>query len=120
MSRYSQAAAEGRDGQAVINEFKAMVKACHRRGMEVFMDVVFNHTAEGNEQGPSISFRCQPFGQHVCFRWIAGPNPSEKPDPRYDPGIIPETYDQHFARLPPAAGRFYFELCTASGGCCRC
>lgn len=57
MSRYSQASADGRGGQAVVDEFKAMVKACHQRGIEVFMDVVFNHTAEGNEQGPSLSFR---------------------------------------------------------------
>ena len=34
-----------------------MVKACHARGIEVIMDVVFNHTAEGNEKGPSLSFR---------------------------------------------------------------
>ena len=60
MTRYSRAAAEGRNGQAVINEFRSMVKECHRRGIEVFMDVVFNHTAEGNEQGPSISFRQAP------------------------------------------------------------
>lgn len=41
-----------------MNEFKTMVKECHRRGIEVILDVVFNHTAEGNEQGPTISFRC--------------------------------------------------------------
>ena len=68
MARYSQAAARGRDGQAVINEFKTMVKECHRRGIEVFMDVVFNHTAEGNEQGPSISFRCSSKPSSPCRR----------------------------------------------------
>lgn len=57
MSRYSHAAAQGLGGHAVVNEFKALVKACHQRGMEVVMDVVFNHTAEGNAHGPSISFR---------------------------------------------------------------
>lgn len=46
-------------GRAVIREFKEMVKACHARGIEVIMDVVFNHTAEGNEKGPSLSFRCE-------------------------------------------------------------
>jgi glycosidase len=35
-----------------------MVKECHKRGIEVIMDVVFNHTAEGNEMGPTLSFRC--------------------------------------------------------------
>lgn len=40
-----------------INEFKAMVKALHEAGIEVWLDVVFNHTAEGNEQGHTISFR---------------------------------------------------------------
>ena len=58
MSRYSQAAAEGRPGQQVLDEFKTMVKECHKRGIEVLMDVVFNHTAEGNERGPTLSFRC--------------------------------------------------------------
>ncbi len=57
MARYSQAAAEGRGGQDVVKEFKTMVKECHRRGIEVLMDVVFNHTAEGNEKGPTLSFR---------------------------------------------------------------
>ncbi len=40
-----------------VDELKALVKELHRNGIEVFLDVVFNHTAEGNEQGPYISFR---------------------------------------------------------------
>jgi isoamylase len=40
-----------------IEEFKNMVKQLHRAGIEVILDVVFNHTAEGNESGPTISFR---------------------------------------------------------------
>ncbi len=40
-----------------IHEFRDMVKALHRAGIEVILDVVFNHTAEGNHQGPTISFR---------------------------------------------------------------
>lgn len=40
-----------------VDEFKSLVKELHRNGIEVMLDVVFNHTAEGNEQGPNISFR---------------------------------------------------------------
>ena len=40
-----------------INALKSLVKACHRQGIEVWLDVVFNHTAEGNENGPTISYR---------------------------------------------------------------
>jgi isoamylase len=46
----------GKDGQQV-NEFKEMVKALHRSGIEVILDVVYNHTAEGNHTGPTLSFR---------------------------------------------------------------
>ena len=40
-----------------VNEFKSMVKAYHRAGMEVILDVVSNHTAEGNHMGPTLSFK---------------------------------------------------------------
>lgn len=40
-----------------VNEFRDMVKALHRAGIEVILDVVFNHTAEGDERGPTLSFR---------------------------------------------------------------
>ena len=40
-----------------LDEFRDMVKALHRAGLEVILDVVFNHTAEGNEGGPTLSFR---------------------------------------------------------------
>ncbi len=49
-------AATGKLGMQV-DELKALIKELHRNGIEVFLDVVFNHTAEGNEQGPYISFR---------------------------------------------------------------
>ena len=39
------------------DELKALVKLLHRNGIEVILDVVFNHTAEGNEKGPTISYR---------------------------------------------------------------
>ncbi len=40
-----------------VDEFKTMVKALHKAGIEVLLDVVFNHTAEGDETGPTLSFR---------------------------------------------------------------
>ncbi|MFK7853403.1 MAG: glycogen debranching protein GlgX [Granulosicoccus sp.] len=43
--------------QDVIGEFREMVKALHKAGIEVLLDVVYNHTAEGNELGPTLSFR---------------------------------------------------------------
>jgi isoamylase len=49
-------AASGSDGQQVP-EFKAMVRELHRAGIEVILDVVYNHTAEGSELGPTLSFR---------------------------------------------------------------
>ncbi|MBD0322630.1 MAG: glycogen debranching enzyme, partial [Aldersonia sp.] len=42
---------------ATVSEFKAMVRAFHEEGIEVILDVVYNHTAEGNHLGPTISFR---------------------------------------------------------------
>jgi isoamylase len=58
---YSAAAAQAghtaahQGGQ--VSEFKDMVKALHRAGIEVILDVVYNHTAEGNQDGPTLSFR---------------------------------------------------------------
>ncbi|MBV9385033.1 MAG: glycogen debranching protein GlgX [Chroococcidiopsidaceae cyanobacterium CP_BM_ER_R8_30] len=49
-------AATGKLGMQ-MDEFKALVKTLHRNGIEVILDVVFNHTAEGNEYGNTISFR---------------------------------------------------------------
>lgn len=51
--RYSSA---GVLGEQVV-EFKEMVKALHRAGIEVILDVVYNHTAEGSHLGPTLSFR---------------------------------------------------------------
>ncbi|HWM58477.1 MAG TPA: glycogen debranching protein GlgX [Pseudonocardia sp.] len=49
-------ASYGTRGEQVL-EFKAMVRALHRAGIEVILDVVYNHTAEGNHLGPTLSFR---------------------------------------------------------------
>jgi glycogen operon protein len=53
MSRYSSS---GDDGEQVI-EFKQMVKRLHQEGIEVILDVVYNHTCEGNEKGPMLSWK---------------------------------------------------------------
>jgi isoamylase len=54
--RYSAAVRAGRPGGQVA-EFRAMVDALHEAGLEVVLDVVFNHTAEGGAGGPTLSFR---------------------------------------------------------------
>jgi glycogen operon protein len=46
-----------RDPLGPVDEFRDLVKALHRAGIEVILDVVFNHTAEGNQEGPTLSFR---------------------------------------------------------------
>ncbi len=53
---HSSYAATGIRGQEV-REFKGMVKALHRAGIEVILDVVYNHTAEGNHLGPMLGFK---------------------------------------------------------------
>lgn len=49
--------AVSREPGAQVREFKEMVKALHQAGIEVILDVVFNHTCEGNERGPVLSFK---------------------------------------------------------------
>ena len=52
-----QAYSSRQDALGPLEEFRDMVKALHRAGIEVILDVVFNHTAEGNHDGPTLSFR---------------------------------------------------------------
>ncbi|KAM3209997.1 hypothetical protein ACQJBY_064194 [Aegilops geniculata] len=56
MTRYTSGGIKN-CGRDAINEFKTFVREAHKRGIEVILDVVFNHTAEGNENGPILSFR---------------------------------------------------------------
>jgi glycogen operon protein len=53
---HDEYAASGRRGEQVA-EFKAMVRALHAAGIEVILDVVYNHTAEGNHLGPVLAFK---------------------------------------------------------------
>src|SRR5262249_42269980 len=70
---HNEYASGGARGEQV-REFKTMVKALHAAGIEVILDVVYNHTAEGNHEGPMLSFK----GLDNCayYRTVAG-------DPRY-------------------------------------
>jgi len=52
-SRFASAGSRGEQ----VTEFKGMVRALHRAGIEVILDVVYNHTAEGGRRGPTLSFR---------------------------------------------------------------
>jgi glycogen operon protein len=52
-----QAYSSRQDPLGPVDEFRDMVKALHRAGIEVILDVVFNHTAEGDHTGPMVSFR---------------------------------------------------------------
>lgn len=52
-ARYSSSGTHGQQ----VNEFKTMVKALHKAGIEVILDVVYNHTGEGNQMGPTLSFK---------------------------------------------------------------
>ena len=52
-----QAYSSRQDPSGPVDEFRDMVKALHRAGVEVILDVVFNHTAEGDHRGPTICFR---------------------------------------------------------------
>jgi len=70
---YSAEVRAGRDG-GQVDEFKGMVKSLHAAGLEVILDVVFNHTAEGNHLGPTLSLRG--FDNPAYYRLVES-------DPRY-------------------------------------
>ncbi|GAA1550288.1 glycogen debranching protein GlgX [Actinomadura kijaniata] len=56
LTPHSAYSASGQRGEQVL-EFKAMVRTLHEAGIEVILDVVYNHTAEGDHMGPTLSFR---------------------------------------------------------------
>ena len=56
LAPHNRYASTGQRGEQV-GEFKAMVRAMHEAGIEVILDVVYNHTAEGDQMGPTLSFR---------------------------------------------------------------
>lgn len=54
---YATHSAQERGAQAVVDEFRGMVSILHEAGIEVILDVVYNHTCEGGDAGPSLSWR---------------------------------------------------------------
>ncbi len=65
-SRYASSAGTA----SQVAEFKAMVKTLHREGIEVILDVVYNHTSEGNHMGPMLSFKG--IDNPVYYRLVSG------------------------------------------------
>ena len=61
--------AVGKTPGAAVNEFKQMVKALHAAGLEVILDVVYNHTCEGNHLGPTLSLRGL---DNPTYYWLEG------------------------------------------------
>lgn len=111
MSRFSQSAKEGGSGEDVVREFKSMVREAHKRGIEVIhgaarkpslvmavaslrvavpllqviLDVVFNHTAEGNQMGPTLAFR----GLDNRVYYMLAPKARARPDSRLPSPALP-------------------------------
>ncbi len=73
---HNEYASTGQRGEQV-NEFKAMVRTLHQSGIEVILDVVYNHTAEGNHLGPTLCFRG--IDNRAYYRLVA-----DEPDFYYD------------------------------------
>jgi len=73
LAPHSEYCSAGSRGQQVA-EFKAMVRDLHQAGLEVILDVVYNHTAEGNDMGPTLSMRG--IDNHAYYRVV-------EDDPRY-------------------------------------
>nr|WP_082664932.1 glycogen debranching protein GlgX [Burkholderia ambifaria] len=81
----------GRAGTTPISEFRDMVKALHARGIEVVLDVVYNHTAETDEHGPTLSlrgidnalyYRLRPDNQALYENWTGCGNSLDLSEPR--------------------------------------
>jgi glycogen operon protein len=73
LAPHNEYSSSGTDGQQV-QEFKSMVRTLHDHGIEVILDVVYNHTAEGNHLGPTLSFKG--IDNPAYYRLVAD-------DPRY-------------------------------------
>ncbi|GAA1049456.1 glycogen debranching protein GlgX [Arthrobacter russicus] len=70
-AQYASAAAQAAGPQAVQDELKGMVKLLHAAGIEVILDVVYNHTAEGSQGEPALSWRG--LAEHRYYRFDGDP-----------------------------------------------
>jgi len=68
--------------QDVVREFKMMVRALHAANLEVILDVVYNHSAEGNHEGPTLSLR-----RHRQHLVLPGPAASTRASIRTSPAV---------------------------------
>jgi glycogen operon protein len=107
------------DPSAVNQEFRAMVDALHRAGLEVLIDVVFNHTAEGSHEGATISFRGLDHAswyrldaQGRCINWSACGNTLNVAEPRVTQFILDSL--RHWVQEMGVDG-FRFDLAATLG-----
>ncbi len=104
---YSSSGSRGQQ----VNEFKQMVKELHRNGLEVILDVVYNHTCEGNQMGPTLSWR------GIDNRGYYRLSPE---DPRYYTdytgcGNTLNVVQPHVIRLIMDSLRYFVEECHVDG-----
>ena len=107
------------DPAAVNHEFRAMVDALHREGLEVVLDVVFNHTAEGSHEGATISFRGLDHAtwyrldaQGRCVNWSACGNTLNLAEPQVTRFVLDSL--RHWVQEMGVDG-FRFDLAATLG-----
>src|SRR5215469_2864540 len=103
---------------AHVNEFREMVKAFHRAGIEVILDVVYNHTGEGNQFGPTLCFRgidnaayyrLDPANKRICVETTGTGNALNMMHPR----VLQLTMDSlRYWMLDMHVDGFRFDLAT--------
>lgn len=110
-----------RDPAAVTTEFRAMVQTLHEAGLEVVLDVVFNHTAEGSECGPTLSFRgldhaswyhLRPDDASHCENWTGCGNTLNVAHPRVTQFVLDSL--RHWVQVYGVDG-FRFDLAPVLG-----
>jgi glycogen operon protein len=107
------------DPTAVNDEFRAMVDALHREGIEVILDVVYNHSAEGSELGPTISMRgldaaswYRHDGDGRCLNWTGCGNTLAVAHPRVTQFVLDSL--RHWV-VEMGVDGFRFDLAPALG-----
>ncbi|HEY7774132.1 MAG TPA: isoamylase [Marinagarivorans sp.] len=93
-----------------LNEFRDMVKALHQAGIEVILDVVYNHTSESDENGPTYSFR----GLDNSTYYLLGQNKGKYLNDS-GTGNVFNTADRHVRRLVVESLRFWVEEMHVDG-----